>query len=104
MRDGDVITLDVDKRRIDVAADLDARRPGLEAARGRAKYGVMAKYARGGLVGVAGGGHVSVEAGVGSAAGARSASRAAAGPRCGKMTSRLEAGVERSLPMTQLGR
>ncbi len=45
VRDGDAITLDVDARRLDVAADLDARRPGWQAPAPRFKSGVMAKYA-----------------------------------------------------------
>ncbi len=47
VRDGDMVTLDVDKRRIDVAADLDARRPGWTAPAPRYTRGVMAKYAAG---------------------------------------------------------
>jgi dihydroxy-acid dehydratase len=47
VRDGDVVTLDVDKGRIDVAADLDARRPGWKPPAPRYRYGVMAKYAAG---------------------------------------------------------
>jgi dihydroxy-acid dehydratase len=47
VRDGDVVTLDVDKGRIDVAADLDARRAGWKAPAPRYRYGVMAKYAAG---------------------------------------------------------
>ena len=31
VRDGDIVTLDVDTRRLDVAADLDARRAGWKA-------------------------------------------------------------------------
>ena len=46
VRDGDLVTLDVDKGTIDVAADLDARRPGWKAPAPRYKYGVMAKYTR----------------------------------------------------------
>jgi len=45
VKDGDLITLDVDARRIDVAADLDARRAGWKAPAPRYKTGVMAKYA-----------------------------------------------------------
>jgi dihydroxy-acid dehydratase len=45
VKDGDQVTLDVDKRRIDVAADLDARRAGWKAPPPRYKTGVMAKYA-----------------------------------------------------------
>jgi len=45
VKDGDQVTLDVDARRIDVAADLDARRAGWKAPAPRYKTGVMAKYA-----------------------------------------------------------
>jgi dihydroxy-acid dehydratase len=45
VKDGDQVTLDVDARRIDVAADLDARRAGWKAPAPRYKAGVMAKYA-----------------------------------------------------------
>lgn len=45
VKDGDMVTLDVDKRRIDVAADLDSRRGGWKAPAPRYKRGVMAKYA-----------------------------------------------------------
>jgi dihydroxy-acid dehydratase len=45
VRDGDQITLDVDTRRMDVAADLDARRAGWKAPAPRYRTGVMAKYA-----------------------------------------------------------
>ncbi|MEO5766820.1 MAG: dihydroxy-acid dehydratase, partial [Polyangia bacterium] len=45
VKDGDMVTLDVDKRRIDVAADLDSRRSGWKAPAPRYKRGVMAKYA-----------------------------------------------------------
>jgi dihydroxy-acid dehydratase len=45
VKDGDQVTLDVDTRRIDVAADLDARRAGWKAPAPRYKTGVMAKYA-----------------------------------------------------------
>ncbi len=47
VRDGDIVTLDVDSGRIDVAADLDARRPGWKPPAPRYRYGVMAKYAAG---------------------------------------------------------
>jgi dihydroxy-acid dehydratase len=47
VRDGDLVTLDVDKRRIDVAADLDARRAGWTPPPPRYTRGVMAKYAAG---------------------------------------------------------
>jgi dihydroxy-acid dehydratase len=47
VRDGDLVTLDVDKRRIDVAADLDGRRAGWKAPPPRYTHGVMAKYAAG---------------------------------------------------------
>jgi dihydroxy-acid dehydratase len=45
VKDGDQVTLDVDARRLDVAADLDARRAGWKAPAPRYKTGVMAKYA-----------------------------------------------------------
>ena len=40
-----MITLDVDTRRLDVAADLEARRAGWQAPAPRYRTGVMAKYA-----------------------------------------------------------
>ena len=46
VRDGDMITLDVDKGTIDVAADLTPRRIGWKAPAPRYRYGVMAKYTR----------------------------------------------------------
>jgi dihydroxy-acid dehydratase len=45
VKDGDQITIDVDTRRMDVAADLDARRAGWKAPAPRYTRGVMAKYA-----------------------------------------------------------
>ena len=45
VKDGDQITIDVDARRMDVAADLDARRAGWKAPAPRYTRGVMAKYA-----------------------------------------------------------
>jgi dihydroxy-acid dehydratase len=45
VRDGDPITLDVDSRRLDVAADLEARKAGWKPPAPRYKTGVMAKYA-----------------------------------------------------------
>jgi len=45
VQSGDLVTLDVTRRRIDVAADLDARRPGWSPPPPRYKRGVMAKYA-----------------------------------------------------------
>jgi len=45
VKDGDMITIDVETRRMDVAADLDARRAGWKAPAPRYKRGVMAKYA-----------------------------------------------------------
>jgi dihydroxy-acid dehydratase len=45
VRDGDIITLDVDARRIDVAADLEARKGGWHPPAPRFRTGVMAKYA-----------------------------------------------------------
>jgi dihydroxy-acid dehydratase len=47
VRDGDLITLDVDAGRIDVAADLEPRRAGWKAPAPRYRSGVMAKYAAG---------------------------------------------------------
>jgi dihydroxy-acid dehydratase len=47
VRDGDLVTLDVDKRRIDVDVDLDARRAGWKPPVPRYPRGVMAKYAAG---------------------------------------------------------
>jgi dihydroxy-acid dehydratase len=45
LRDGDLVTIDVDRRRIDVDADLDARRGGWTPPEPRYRRGVMAKYA-----------------------------------------------------------
>jgi dihydroxy-acid dehydratase len=45
VRDGDLVTLDADARRLDVAADLEARKPGWRPPAPRYKTGVMAKYA-----------------------------------------------------------
>jgi len=45
VKDGDMITIDVETRRMDVAADLDARRAGWKAPAPRYTRGVMAKYA-----------------------------------------------------------
>jgi dihydroxy-acid dehydratase len=45
VKDGDMITIDVETRRMDVAADLDARRAGWKPPAPRYKTGVMAKYA-----------------------------------------------------------
>jgi dihydroxy-acid dehydratase len=45
VKDGDQVTLDVEARRIDVAADLETRRAGWKAPAPRYKTGVMAKYA-----------------------------------------------------------
>jgi dihydroxy-acid dehydratase len=45
VRDGDQITLDVDARRLDVAADLEPRKTGWKAPAPRYRTGVMAKYA-----------------------------------------------------------
>jgi dihydroxy-acid dehydratase len=45
VKDGDPITVDVDARRLDVAADLEARKRGWQAPAARYKTGVMAKYA-----------------------------------------------------------
>lgn len=46
VRDGDSITFDVAKRRLDVAANLEERRAGWQPPRPRYKSGVMAKYAQ----------------------------------------------------------
>ena len=46
IRDGDVISIDTQARRIDVAADLDARRAGWTAPPSKAPRGVLEKYAR----------------------------------------------------------
>ena len=46
VRDGDVITIDTDARRIDVAADLDARRKGWVSRAKPAPRGALEKYAR----------------------------------------------------------
>jgi dihydroxy-acid dehydratase len=44
LRDGDVVTIDVAARRLDVAADLSARAPATIAP--RVRHGVLAKFAR----------------------------------------------------------
>ncbi|MFZ5637565.1 MAG: dihydroxy-acid dehydratase [Pseudomonadota bacterium] len=44
LRDGDVVTIDVAARRLDVAADLSSRTPARIAP--RVRHGVLAKYAR----------------------------------------------------------
>jgi len=46
VRDGDMVTLDVDRGTIDVAADLEPRKAGWTAPPPRYRYGVMAKYTR----------------------------------------------------------
>jgi dihydroxy-acid dehydratase len=46
LRDGDMITLDVRTRRLDVDANLDERRPQWQPPAPRYKSGVMAKYAK----------------------------------------------------------
>ncbi len=46
VRDGDTITLDVEARRLDVDADLEARRGSLEIPEPRYTRGVLAKYAK----------------------------------------------------------
>jgi dihydroxy-acid dehydratase len=45
VRDGDRISVDVTSRRIDVSADLEARRAGFAPNRARPAHGVFAKYA-----------------------------------------------------------
>jgi dihydroxy-acid dehydratase len=44
LRDGDVVTIDVNARRLDVAADLSARKAASIAP--RVRHGVLAKFAR----------------------------------------------------------
>ena len=46
VRDGDVITIDTDARRIDVAADLEARRKDWVSRAKPAPRGALEKYAR----------------------------------------------------------
>ena len=46
VRDGDIITLDVDARRLDVDADLESRRDSLEIRASAYNKGVLAKYAK----------------------------------------------------------
>ena len=46
VRDGDIITLDVDARRLDVDADLESRRDSLEIRVSAYNKGVLAKYAK----------------------------------------------------------
>ncbi len=46
LRDGDPITIDLDARKLDVAADLDARRGDWHPPKPRYTSGVMAKYAK----------------------------------------------------------
>ncbi len=46
VRDGDMITLDVKARRLDVQADLESRRAQWKVPAARYKSGVMAKYAK----------------------------------------------------------
>jgi dihydroxy-acid dehydratase len=46
IRDGDMITLDVKARRLDVDADLDSRRSQWKSPAPHYTTGVMAKYAR----------------------------------------------------------
>lgn len=45
VRDGDEITIDVERRRLDVKADLEARRKGWAPPGPRYRWGVLAKYA-----------------------------------------------------------
>ena len=45
VRDGDIVTIDVEKRRIDVQADLKKRMKGWKAPKPNYVTGVMAKYA-----------------------------------------------------------
>jgi dihydroxy-acid dehydratase len=46
LRDGDIITLDVKARRLDVQGDIESRRTHWKAPEPRYKSGVMAKYAK----------------------------------------------------------
>jgi dihydroxy-acid dehydratase len=46
LRDGDTVTIDVDRRRIDTAADLDSRRAGWRPRARQYTSGALAKYAR----------------------------------------------------------
>jgi dihydroxy-acid dehydratase len=46
LRDGDVITLDVNARRLDVQGNIENRRAQWKAPAPRYKSGVMAKYAK----------------------------------------------------------
>jgi dihydroxy-acid dehydratase len=45
VKDGDMVTVDADARRLDVAADLESRKRGWQPPAPRYKTGVMAKYA-----------------------------------------------------------
>jgi dihydroxy-acid dehydratase len=45
VRDGDEVTIDVERRRLDVKADLEARRKGWVPPAPRYRWGVLAKYA-----------------------------------------------------------
>jgi dihydroxy-acid dehydratase len=46
VQDGDIVTLDVKSRRLDVQANLEERRAQWKAPSPRYKTGVMAKYAK----------------------------------------------------------
>jgi len=46
VRDGDEVLIDVERRRVDVGADLESRRRGWSPPPPRYRSGVMAKYAR----------------------------------------------------------
>jgi dihydroxy-acid dehydratase len=46
VQDGDIITLDVDARRLDVDADLESRRGSLVIRESAYNKGVLAKYAK----------------------------------------------------------
>jgi dihydroxy-acid dehydratase len=59
VRDGDPISIDVERRQVDVAADLEARRRGFQLPAPRHLGGVMAKYRK--LVSSASHGAVTIE-------------------------------------------
>ncbi len=77
VRDADVITFDIAARRLDVAADLDARRGGWRAPAPRYTSGVMGKYAR--LVSSASEGAVTCNAFMGESSSVPASAKASAG-------------------------